>query len=418
MNKFERIVYDLVKSSPWIKLAIRNAYQSTLDLLPNKPNILPDSASCKEGFYYGFHDTTPFSKDNYKVLANKLLKQELKMPKPEEPLSVGYFDFVNGQLKEYHEISKSYAWNYHKGCRLQWVADNRIIFNTAKDGKLCSEIVDIQSGKSTLLDRPIDTVSPCGRFAISFSYTRLEYCMSGYGYPYDDKEAYLDEVYPSQTGLYLVNIDENSSEMLYSIEELYNDLNGYNNKADFKHYVTHTEFSPCGKYISFMHRWASEKDKNLRFSRLLIYDIEKRNFKELPTNGMVSHYVWRDSKILVYCRVKDVDAHVEFDTVNDTHRIILPNILNSDGHQSYINDNEFVTDIYPDRYRMQKLFKVNMSNDSIELLASTRHPKKFQSSAKKGHTSCDYHPVCSADGKYVCFDAILNNTRSICVLPL
>ncbi len=67
---------------------------------------------------------------------------------------------------------------------------------------------------------------------------------------------------------------------------------------------------------------------------------------------------------------------------------------------------------------MQKLFKVNMSNDSIELLASTRHPKKFQSSAKKGHTSCDYHPVCSADGKYVCFDAILNNTRSICVLPL
>lgn len=417
MNKLEKVIYDIVKKTPWVKLAIRNLYQSTLDILPHKSNLLPTSLSYRENYFYGFHDTTPFSKDNSKVLANKLLYNEVRMPLAGEPLSVGYFDYDGMQLGTFHEIGKSYAWNYHKGCRLQWLDDNRVIFNTAINNKLCSEIVDIRDCQSVIIDRPIDTVSANGQKAISFSYTRLEACMPGYGYPYDDGESYLNKVHPVETGLYIVDISTNSSEMLFSIDELYSELRGYDNKGEFKHYVTHTEFSPCDRYVSFMHRWASEKDKNLRFSRLLIYDTVEKTYKELPTDSMVSHYVWRGLKLLVYCRVNGVDAHVEFDIINNTNRLILPNLLNSDGHQSYISNNVFVTDIYPDRFRMQKLYKVDMSTNQLVLLASTRHPKHFQSSTKKGHTSCDYHPVCSSDGKYICFDAIINNHRSLCVIP-
>lgn len=36
MNKIEKVVYDLVKSNPQLKLFLRNTYQSVFDLLPEK----------------------------------------------------------------------------------------------------------------------------------------------------------------------------------------------------------------------------------------------------------------------------------------------------------------------------------------------------------------------------------------------
>ena len=83
MNKIERIVYDCVKSSPALKFFIRNVYQTVFDLLPHPQNQFAEKYCYKEDYFFGFHDCTPFSDDDTKVLANHTTIP-LRMPKEGE----------------------------------------------------------------------------------------------------------------------------------------------------------------------------------------------------------------------------------------------------------------------------------------------------------------------------------------------
>ena len=72
----------------------------------------------KKDFSFGFHDVSPFSNDESKVLANKV-SFDFRMPKAGESIEIGYFDFNDGKFGKFHKVGESYAWNYHMGCRLQ-----------------------------------------------------------------------------------------------------------------------------------------------------------------------------------------------------------------------------------------------------------------------------------------------------------
>src|SRR5690606_33467400 len=139
--------YDTIKHNPKLKLRIRNAYQSFYDFLPNKKDYFKNPISVKEGYFFGFHDVSPFSYDGTKVLANRLTIP-LRMPKNEDLLEVGFFDVTDDIFGEYIKIGESRAWNYHKGCRLQWAGESKIIFNDIFDGKLVSRTFNIHDKKT------------------------------------------------------------------------------------------------------------------------------------------------------------------------------------------------------------------------------------------------------------------------------
>lgn len=63
-----------------------------------------------------------------------------------------------GPIKDFHRVDTSYAWNYHKGCRLQWLDKNRMIYNTAIANRLVSKIHDLSTGEYQVIDCPIDAV--------------------------------------------------------------------------------------------------------------------------------------------------------------------------------------------------------------------------------------------------------------------
>jgi len=135
---------------------------------------------------------------------------------------------------------------------------------------------------------------------------------------------------------------------------------------------------------------------------------------------MTSHYDWNNKReIIAYCNYKNQDAHVLFkiDDLESSHYVAYPQI-NSDGHQSFINDHSFVTDTYPDKWRMAKLYVVDVLTNSKRLIASVHSPKKFQSSPEKGHVACDLHPIVSADGKFVCFDTVQTGKRALAVMKI
>ncbi|KAA6310585.1 hypothetical protein EZS27_038134, partial [termite gut metagenome] len=91
---------------------------------------------------------------------------------------------------------------------------------------------------------------------------------------------------------------------------------------------------------------------------------------------------------------------------------------NSYGHQNFIGDITFFTDIYPDRNRMVKLYKVNVLKKEAIIMAYLYSPKKFQTRDFREHIACDLHPRVSPNGHYVCFDSPRTGKRSLCVMKI
>ena len=437
MNKIEKLVYDALKRHPQIKLFVRDMYQNLMDLLPDKPNFSASDVEVFEDCFWGFHDVSPISSDERHMLGCRL-NIPLRMPQPGEPLTIGYWDLsrseecgVRSENTQFHEVSESYAWAYHKGCRLQWLgqSSDTFIFNTCRDNRLCAEIHRIPSadgtpeGNSSLLTLhfslsfPIDTVSPDGRYATTFSYRRLEEMMPGYGYPVED-DSYLDQAAPADTGLFLIDIEHDTRRLLLSLADLAL-MEPTENMKGARHFVTHTEFSPDGQRIAFLHRWTFD-DPDERFTRLITCRLDGTDIHISPTTDMVSHYVWdAPHGILAYCRIGTVDGHYLFsDHTMKKWRHVAPQ-LNSDGHQSFIPGTDFaVTDTYPDGRRYAKLWRINLVTDETMLLADLKSPKQFQSPNCYKNWACDLHPRVSPRGTFVTFDSVHTNRRALCVMKL
>lgn len=415
MNKIEKIVYDAVKNSPAIKFALRNLYQMAFDLLPKPKDVAIHPIDTKEGFFFGFHDCTPFSADETRVLAHHTTIP-VRMPEDGETLGVGYFDFgKDGVMGAYHQLGESDAWNYHKGCRLQWLDDSHIIYNSREGNQPIAVIKNLEGDTVKKLPMAIDTVSEDGKWAIAFSYERLHVLMPGYGYERVQDGGCLSENAPEGTGLYLIDIESGTVELLASLASLCQSVPG-ESVADMKHFVTHTEFSKDGRYISFLHRWIGE-DYRRRHSRMGVYDRTNGKLTFLDTTGMVSHYVWNGrNEIVAYCSVKEGDAHVCFNVADGSYQPVCLGQLNVDGHQSFVTDDVFVTDTYPDRRRMASLHRVDMKRNTFERIAYLYSPKKFQTKDFHKHIACDLHPRMSPSKRFVCFDSVYTGERALCVM--
>ena len=88
MNKIESFVYHKVKNNYILKNLLRNVYQGFYDLMPRRASWTKIAPLVREGFFYGFHDTTPFSADHKQVLRNHPLLP-LRMPRAHPVLEVG-----------------------------------------------------------------------------------------------------------------------------------------------------------------------------------------------------------------------------------------------------------------------------------------------------------------------------------------
>lgn len=415
MNSIEKFVYDKLKKNQKVKNVVRNIYQGLYDILPQKPNYSKNVIVEKKGYFFGFHDVSPFSYDETHVLANRL-EIPLRMPTEKDGLTVGYWDST---FEEYKEIWKTYAWNYHKGCRLQWRGCNceEVVFNSLNSGKIGSTIYNLATGETKFISFPIDTVSPNGRLATSFSYERLNKYMPGYGYLYKDKP-FFDEAASDNTGLFIIDLDKNTEKMIVSLATLA-DIQPNDTMKNTAHFVTHTEFSPDGKRVAFLHRW-TDNDPDTRFTRLVTCKLDGTDIHISNTSGMVSHFAWNENcGIIAYCQVNGIDGHYLFSdyTISNPKRIAKD--INSDGHQSISPSGDFfITDTYPDKRRHAKLYKVCLNDDNCEMIADLNSPKMFQSPSAFKHWACDLHPRISPTGKYVSFDSVHENERAFCVMEI
>jgi hypothetical protein len=94
-------------------------------------------------------------------------------------------------------------------------------------------------------------------------------------------------------------------------------------------------------------------------------------------------------------------------------------VFNSDGHPSFAPGGEwFVTDTYPDRFRVQTLNLYNLCSRRRYEIARLKTYRQFATLHPQRHWSCDLHPRMDRAGRYLCFDATYTGTRSLCTIDL
>ena len=80
----------------------------------------------------------------------------------------------------------------------------------------------------------------------------------------------MDDPAPKDSGLFLVDLKENTSELLISLSELAQ-MEDESYRQGYMHFVTHSEFSKDGRYLSFLYRKIPTDGDYMRIGDLLPY---------------------------------------------------------------------------------------------------------------------------------------------------
>lgn len=406
MNRVERFVYDLVKRNPRLKGYVRDIYQRLYALKPTKDLESEFNILCREGYFFGYYDKSPWSRDNSLLLAHNF-DIPLRMPEKDDHVRVGYFEGSN-----YRVLGTTRAWNWQQGSMLQWVGESsHIAFNDFDGQRHVAKIVDIDGQEVSRLPVPLAALSQDGNKGLSYSFERLRGCASGYSYA-NGPDLNSGVEAPSSDGLYLIEVHTGETNLLFSLQE----MAGFQPEESMRgayHYFNHCGFSPSGERLVFLHRW---QQAGREWTRMISCNCQGEKLHIFPTSEMVSHFAWKDDhSILAWARVSDIgDRYYLFEDQKESFLVIGEDWFTSDGHPTYANHKRLIlTDTYPDRSRISNLIVYDTVEEKRYDIAKLRSPFKYT-----GDVRCDLHPRWSPDDRMVCFDSVHTGQRSLCTVEL
>ena len=166
---------------PGCQAAVRDCYQSTLDMFPAAAVQCDFPVTVRIGYYFGFHDKCPFSPDD-RILACQRALTPLRIPRPADEVEIRVFE--DHKWTAYRPLARSCAWNWQQGAMLQWLGDSyHVIFNDFDGKNHIARVIDARTGSALYrLPFPIGAVSGDGTVAVTYNFVRANQCLPGYGY--------------------------------------------------------------------------------------------------------------------------------------------------------------------------------------------------------------------------------------------
>lgn len=348
--------------------------------------------------WFGYYDKLQFDPTGRYVLGMEV-DFEHRNPGPDDIVKVGMIDLHDGD--RWIELGESRAWCWQQGCHLQWRpgSDGEVLWNDRRDGRLVAVVLDVRTGATRLLPRPIDNLSPDGRLALGVDFARIHSFRAGYGYA-GVPDPRWDDPAPVDFGVYVMDLDTGASRMLVTCA-LVAALTPAHPAAgpEARHYINHVQWSPDGRRFLFLDRpqtrlWTANADGG--DLRMVTFDA--------------SHYVWRDPEhILVW-------ANGAYRLYRD--RPMDPGLVlweAPNGHESYLPDQDWViTDTYPKNSDTQRLYLRHLPSGREVTLGTFVSPAAY-----RGDWRCDLHPRLTPAGRHVCFDSPhAGNGRQMYLLSL
>lgn len=419
MGLEQKINYQLNKY-PVIKKYIKRGYQRLMyalsDKITSEGDIKRISLNDPDSeYFFGYYDKSPWDVSGRYILCMRA-KDTWSVPDPIGEAEILLFDLKDGN--SFRVITTTHTWNVQQGCMAQWLGPdflNRIIYNDLRNGKYCSVILDVSSGKERVLPLPVYTVSSDGKTALSLDFSRLHSLRLGYGYaalPEETKGVAL----PDKTCIWKMDIETGEvSELLK-----YTDFASFQPRPEMLeegsvHKVNHLMLSPNGKRFMVLYRWFCGQRK---YTRLITCNVDGTDMYVLSDDDAVSHCYWKnDEEILAFENKKDggTGYYLMKDKTQEYEH--LWKTIDNDGHPSYCpTDNHLVvTDSYPNRARVAniKLLRDDEPESEGKIIAKVFAPFKYDND-----TRCDLHPRWSRDGKAVCFDSVFEGHRGLYVVKI
>lgn len=416
MNIEQNINYQLNKF-PAIKRIVKRYYQLVMYALSPKikseGNIVRVSPDDGKEYFFGYYDKSPWDITGRYMLCMRA-NDTWSDVAPKDSADILLIDTQNNN--SIRKLATSHSWNVQQGCMAQWLGpnfDKQIIFNDYRNGKYCSVILNIETGKERVLNFPVYSVSLDGKIALSLDFSRLHRLRKGYGYS-NSPDSTVTEKLPNKTCIWKLDIEKNEvTEVLK-----YTDFASFEPRKEMQnaeHKVNHIMISPDGKRFMVLHRWF---DGSRKYSRLVTCNIDGTEMYNLSDNDMVSHCYWKNNNEIISFLNKPDGGPGYYLMKDGTHDYIhLWKQFSNDGHPSYSPDGKYVvTDSYPNRARIADI-KILHDTD-VEAKETKTIAKVFAPFKYDNDTRCDLHPRWSRDSKKICFDSVFEGHRGLYVLEI
>ncbi|MEA2018421.1 MAG: glycosyl transferase [Campylobacterota bacterium] len=414
-SRFERKIAFILTKFPSLKSNIKKFYQKLNYIRYRKSySMKSDYKITKIGSefqesYFGYYDKSPMNLTNEYIIFQNTNVSTKGMPNSMVHVDLVLYDVLE---KSYEAIGKSYTYNWQQGTKLMWIDKYKFIYNDFNNIQkhYISKIYDLESNKSRVIDYAIYDCYE-DKFAISLDFERLGVVRKDYSYNNLGLEINWND--NSDDGLYYIDLQNNSSELIITIDEIIN-FNPKETMIGAKHKFNHVMISPDGTKMMFMHRWFLTDGR--RYDTLYVSNINGGEIKKISDDDMVSHCFWYDNNnIFAYLRDKDIGDKYYMLNINTLDKkTVGQGVIDSfgDGHP-HVHGKKIVFDTYPDKSRMKSLFLYDYETNELLKLGEVLESFDFY-----GETRCDLHPRFSYDGKKVFFDSVHEGTRGLYMLDL
>ena len=389
---------SVLQRFPGLKKGIKRAYQ--LAMYAISPKLKSEGAISRltpeDGYeyFFGYYDKCPWDPSGRYVLCHRV-KNAYESPDSDEEAQLVMIDTRDGNALRV--IGTTRCWNVQQGCMLQWLDEERVIFNDFRDGQFCAVILNIATNTQRVLPKPVYSVAADGSFALTLDFARLHRLRPGYGY------CNLPER-PEDTAIWRMELDSGVVTPLVTYADL-TALRPRPEMAGAEHKVNHLMIAPDGSRFMVLHRWFVGSRK---YTRLVTGDCRGGTLQVLLDDDFVSHCCWKGShEILTFAQVKG-QGRGYFLLKDGGEPIRLWPGLVGDGHPTYGPDGRVVTDSYPDRRRVSNIYILNENSGETPVVARVFSPFRYDNDVR-----CDLHPRWSRDGRQICFDAVFEGRRAL-----
>jgi len=325
------------------------------------------------------------------------------------PILVGVLE---ADSLEFHPVSMTSTWNWQQGSMLQWVGcQDHILFNDHVEDHNVARLMTSSGETVDVFPIHIASVSPDGRYGLSYSFARMRRTAPEYSYQVGDDPSECVAL-PRDDGLRLIDLQNGDTQMLYSLAELAY-LHPEVSMKEAYHYLTHCLFSPTGRRFTFLHRWRGQH--GVLHTRLWSSDLSGQHLHQFPVTH-ASHICWRDNeRVFAYCKPRDrcIGYYLMRDLSQDLE-FAGTSLPACDGHPQFSRDGRFlVTDTYPDRGRVQSLLVHDTLESTTQVLVAVRIGFEYRYNRR-----CDFHPRWNHDATQICFDSAHSGIRSLFVMDV
>lgn len=372
--------------------------------------------------WFGYYDKNEFDATNRFVLSNEVTF-EGRSPTADDTIGVGFVDTQDND--KWTSLGTSAAWGWQQGCMLQWISQDRVLWNDRDGDRFVSRIYNGRDGSTRTLPRPIYTVSPDGTFGLSADFRRINNLRPGYGYS-GLADPHVADRAPSDSGIWKVDFATGNDELILSLADVAKIAwpDGETH-ADAWHYFNHLLINPSGTRFIVLHRYRPKFDPaTLKFegqfvTRMLTADVDGGNLYVLDPSGNTSHFIWQDDqRVTMWTRPKD--QRFGFYTLTDQTPMIVSvgaDKMTVNGHNTYLpapHSDWILNDTYPDKQTSrQTVFLYHVPTGRRVDLGHFPSPRAY-----RGEWRCDTHPRSNRDGTVVAVDSPHDGGRQVYLMDV